>query len=234
MSRVERARTALARPGAWITEEGGAYAVRVTADRRRRPLLRLDEADLAELIRDPGLVVRPDGGWAPRRASRAAPDAAGRPGRVEGERTVMEPDGAATRRRAVLTPTALAWLAERKGPDGRPWLTPAERAAGERLTLDAETALSGPALTLRWDGLPRAGSGGGGRREPGDRAHAAGRRVEAALRAAGPRLRPVLEAVCVRGSALHAAETDLGLRRSAGRDLLRAGLQALARHYGMG
>lgn len=234
MSRAERARAALARSGAWVGPDSGGYAVRACADLRRRPLMRLDEADLAELIAEPGLVVRPGGGWTLRRAARERPDAAGRPGRVEGERTVMEPDGRAGSRRADLTPTALAWLATRRDRHGRPWLTPVERAAGERLALDAEIALSGAALTLRWDGLPSSGSGGGARREPGDRAHAAGRRLEAALRAAGPTLRPILETVCVRGTALQAAETGLGLRRRTGRPLLKAGLQALARHYGMG
>ena len=62
---------------------------------------------------------------------------------------------------------------------------------------------------------------------------AAGRRVEAALAACGPGRRMV-EAICLRASALQAAERDLGLRRREGKILLQAGLAALAAHYRIG
>jgi hypothetical protein len=234
--RAARARTLMARSGAWLDVVPGGYGLRLGEDRRARVHLRLDEAAFLDLVREPGLAIRPGGGWLLRRAPSTpfAADPGGRPGVVEGERTVMRPDGGADRRRANLAPTALAWLAARRDGEGRPWLTPVEHAAGERLARDAEAALSGPSLTLRWDALPRSGAGSSARTEPDDRAHRAGARVEAALRAAGPRLRPMLEAVCVRGSALQAAETRLGLRRRSGRETLKAGLQALARHYGIG
>jgi hypothetical protein len=224
----------LARAAGWLDEVPGGYALRTGPDRRARVILTLDEAAFLALARDPGLKARRGGGWVARGGEVAAPDRAGRPGAVEGERDVMQADGVRSRRRANLTPTALQWLAARRDARGRPWLTPAQHAAGERLTKDAEDALRGPSLTLRWDALPISGSGTSARTEPDDRAHRAGARVEAALRAAGPRLRPILEAVCVRGSALQAAEDQLGLRRRAARDQLRAGLQALARHYGIG
>ena len=53
-----------------------------------------------------------------------------------------------------------------------------------------------------------------------------------ALEAAGPRLAPMLEAVCIRSSALQAAEGQLGLRRRQGKTVLKHALQALAEHYG--
>lgn len=45
---MNRAAALLARPGAWLEAAGEAYLVRVGTDRRRRPLLRLDEAAFAE------------------------------------------------------------------------------------------------------------------------------------------------------------------------------------------
>lgn len=123
----------------------------------------------------------------------------------------------------------------RRGPDGRPWLTPAEAAAAERLRLDAEIAGSGPSLTMRWDALPRTGkSGSSARVEPGDRALSAGRRVARALDAVDPWQRPLVTLICLGGSGLQLAEQEAGLRRREGKAVLKGGLQALARHYGIG
>lgn len=224
----ERARALLARPGAWLEARGGAYAVRLGPDRRSRVVVTLDEAALRALIASPGLKPREGGGWRLRREIEAAPDRAGRPGMVEGERMVMENDGRLTTRRANLGESPLVWLARRG------FLTPAQAAAGERLRGDAEAALSGPSLTMRWDALPRSGAGTSARVEPTDRALSAARRVETALAAVGPRLRPMLDRVCVRGSSLRLAEEGLGLRRREGKAVLREGLDALARHYGIG
>lgn len=234
MKGAARARALMLRSGGWLDAVPGGHAVRTGPDRRSRVVLTIDEAAFLDLVRDPGLTARRGGGWVARRTVTEAGTPPARPGFVEGERPVTEADGAPGRRRANLTPTALQWLAARRDAHGRPWLTPAERAAGERLTRDAEEALRGPSLTLRWDALPISGSGTSARTEPDDRAHRAAARVETALRAAGPRLRPILEAFCVRGSALQAAEDQLGLRRRGARDQLKAGLQALARHYGIG
>ena len=231
-----RARRALARPGGWIEATGdGGYALRAGRDRRARVLLTIGEATYRALVDDPGLKARPGGGWTARetvRAEAAAP-AAGRPGVTEGVRTVMDGDGRMRSHRANLTVSPIAWLSGRRDADGRPWIERAERAAAERLAADAEIALAGPSLTLRWDALPRAGGGSAARVEPGDRAMAAARRVEAALAACGPGRRMV-EAVCLRASALQAAEQDLGLRRRSGKAVLKAGLRALAAHYRIG
>ena len=48
------------------------------------------------------------------------------------------------------------------------------------------------------------------------------------------RARSMVEAICIRASALQAAERDLGLRRRDGKRLLRKGLTALASHYRIG
>lgn len=236
---LERARSLLDRPGAWLDQSGGAYPLRLGGDRRGRVVLTLDEAAFRALVERPGLRRRDGGGWLPRPAparntslSPAPPP--GRPGLIEGERPVMEADGRLTTRRANLGESPVAWLARRKDASGRPWLSPAEVAAGERLRMDGQIALSGPSLTMRWDALPRSGGGSSARVEPTDRALSAGARVEAALTACGPRLRAMVERVCIHGASLQLAEQDLSLRRRQGKTVLKQGLQALAEHYGIG
>lgn len=231
----ERARRLLARPGGWIEAAAdGGYTLRVGPDRRSRVLLRLEEAGFRDLVADPGLRTRPGGGWVARRAGEPSTGAAaGRPGVVEGVLAVMDGDGRPRSHRANLAPSPIAWLSGRRDAAGRPWIERAERAAAERLAADAEIALAGPSLTMRWDALPRSGGGSAARVEPGDRALAAARRVEAALAACGP-ARAMVEAVCIQASALQAAEQGLGLRRRAGKAVLKAGLRALATHYRIG
>lgn len=232
---VARARRLLGRRHGWIEAVPGGYGLRPNGDRRTRILLVLDEAGFRRLVDSPGLRRRPGGGWVARTAAPArgqAPEP-GRPGLIEGHRTVVEPDGRTTQRRANLGQSAVAWLSQRKDADGRPWLGAAEVAAADRLGLDAEIAARGPSVTLRWDTLPRTGGGTAVRAEPGDAAMAAARRVEAALLACGD-ARAMIAAICIRSSALQAAEQDLGLRRREGKRLLRAGLIALAAHYRLG
>ena len=232
---VNRARRLLARRGGWIEAVGDGYGVRPGGDRRSRVVLVLDEAGFRQLIETPGLRRRPGGGWVARTVAPDRPDIPepGRPGLIEGCLTVMENNGRSVRRRANLGQSAVAWLAQRKTADGRPWLEPAQVAAAARLGLDAELAARGPSLTLRWDALPQAGGGSAIRADPGDPAMAAARRVEAALAACGT-ARPMVEAICIRTSALQAAERDLGLRRREGKTLLQIGLAALAVHYRIG
>lgn len=222
--RLERARRLLSLPGGWLRPMEGGYALRTGPDRRARVMLVLNEAEFRAIAGNPGLTPREGGGWMAR-------PAVGRPGVTEGDRTVMEADGAAVTRRANLTTSAVGWLARRADADGHPWLSRPQIAAAEQLEIEAETALRGPGLTMRWDALPRVRSGGGaGQRGPGDAALAAARRVEAALAACGP-ARAMVRAVCIDATPLQAAEQTLGLRRRTGKALLRQGLAALARHY---
>ncbi len=232
---VARARRLLARRGGWLEAVPDGYGVRPGGDRRSRIVLVLDEADFRRLVETPGLRRRPGGGWVARTAppDRSEAPEPGRPGLIEGARTVMETDGRPVQRRANLGQSAVAWLAQRRDADGKPWLEAAQVAAAARLGLDAEMAARGPSLTLRWDALPRAGGGSAVRAEPGDPAMAAGRRVEAALAACG-NARAMVEAICLRSTALQAAERDLGLRRREGKRMLQAGLAAVALHYRIG
>ncbi len=236
---LAKARAMLNRPGAWIDIQGAAYALRTGPDRRSRVLLTIDEATYRCLIETPGLKARPGGGWVARpsgqtsRATEVCP-APGRPGWIEGTRVAMDAEGRLVEHRANLGGSPIAWLARRRDQAGRPWLSPAQVAAGEQLRRDAETAGSGPSVTMRWDALPRASGGSAARVEPGDRAITAAGRVEAALTALGPRLRPFVERVCLQETSLQLAEREAGLRRRQGKTVLREGLQALAEHYGIG
>ena len=230
---AERARRLLERPAAWLDYDPAGYAVRLGADRRARVVMRLDEAAFRLLVQAPGLRLRSGGGWTARpvETDHAGP-APGRPGVVEGQRPVMEANGRLVLRPANLGETPIAWLLRRKDKNGRPWLTPAQAAAGERLTRDAEMSLSGPSMTMRWDALPRSAGASSARVEPTDRALAASRRVHAALAACG-KARGMVDRVCVRGRSLQLAEGEMGLRRRQGRVLLIDGLEALAAHYGL-
>lgn len=237
MSRLqERARRMLARPGAWLDQIGDRYGLRLGPDRRARVTLMLDEADWQALADEPGLRPRFGGGWLalPRRSGSVEPPPPppGRPGLMEGERQIIDADGRMTTHRANLTPTAIAWLAARRDPQGQPWLSPPQVAAGLRLGLEAERALAGPSLTAALDAPPRSGSVRPRPAEPGAQMLDAARRVERALVAVGPAHRPMLEAICVRGTALTLAEDQLGLKRREGKHRLIAALQALAEHYG--
>lgn len=225
---AQRAAVMLARPGAWLDEAGGSYLVRGAPDRRRKPLMRLDEAAFRALVRSPGLKPRKDGGWmtAPEPTASPAPPP-GRRGVIEGERLVAEADGRLVARRANLGESPIAWLARR----GQ--LTIEEAAAGERLREDFHIAGTLGRLTMSWDAGPRSKGGRGSVAEPAERARAAKDRIARALAAAGPGLKEMLEHVCLAGTALEAAERSLGLPRRSGKTVLKLALQRLARHYGL-
>ncbi len=236
MSDLAKARRLLGRTGAWVDAVKDSYALRIGATRRARVLLTFDEATFRALIVRPGLRVRPGGGWVPRAVRPSGDGAAsepGRPGTIEGVTLIADRGGRLIPRRANLGQSSIAWLARRKDENGQAWLSPAQVAAAGRLGLEAEAALRGPSLTMRWDALPRSGGGSATRAEPGDQAMAASRHVEAALAACGA-ARAMVEAICIRASSLQLAEQDLGLRRRSGRALLIQGLTELAVHYRIG
>lgn len=234
MSRVDpaaRARRLLMRRGAWLEAVSSGYALRIGTRRDAGVQQLLDEATFRQLIERPGLRVRTGGGWIARAAGQTpTTPPPGRPGVIEGRRTILA-DGRSRTCAANLALSSVDWLARHRDADGRPWLTAIEVAAARQLTREAEAALAGPSMTMRWDALPRSG---GGRRtgasEPGERALAAGRRLAIALEACGP-AKGLVDQTCIRASSLQAAEQSLGLKRRTGKLLLKQGLQALARHY---
>ena len=233
---LDRALRALIRPGAWLDAAGeGAYAVRLTEDRRRRPLVGIDEAVFASLTREPGLRVRAEGGWRlARMPQRTPPPPPGRPSVIEGQRRIIDPDGRAVARTANLGESPIAWLARRRDALGEPWLTPVEVAAAEKLRDDFASAGTVGRLTMAWDAGPKAKGGRGPGVDPVEKARAAKNRIARALTEVGPGLREILEQVCFGGTALDAAERSLGLPRRSGKAVLKLALGRLAQHYGLG
>ena len=232
--RLRRARNLLARPNAWIDEiVGDAYPLRLGPDRRRRAAMRLTDIEIAALIATPGLRARPAGGWTARTGAADRPDHAGLPGVLQGTKTVIQGDGRVVSHVANLGQCPLDRLFHRRDTQGRPLISPAQYAAGQRLRAEAEQAMRGPSLTMRWDALPRASAGSAARAEPAPSSLAASRRVAQALAVVTPRARHLIERVCLGWTGLQAAEIELGLRRRQGRHLLVKGLDDLAHHYGL-
>jgi len=229
-----RAAGILSRQGAWIESGDDLYLVRASPDRRRRPLLKIDEAAFRALVAEPGLRPLPDGGYvlAPTRARASVPPP-GRPDVREGERLVAEPDRRLVARKANLGESPIAWLARRRDANGEPFLTATEAAAGERLRDDFHLAGTLGRLTMSWDAGPRAKGGRGPGIDPAERNRAAKDRIARAMAAVGPGLKEMLEHVCLAGTALDAAERSLGLPRRSGRTVLKLALQRLAQHYGL-
>jgi DNA-directed RNA polymerase specialized sigma24 family protein len=147
---------------------------------------------------------------------------------IETEIALPEASGPVRRN---LGESPIAWLAKRRGPDGKPWLSPLEAAAGERLREEFESLGTQGRLTMSWDARVDGGRTG---LTAVERDHAVRTRIAKALTAVGPGLREILERVCLMGSALDEAEKTLKLPRRAGKTVLKLALQRLAQHYRMG
>lgn len=134
--------------------------------------------------------------------------------------------------RKIDDESPLARLATRKGADGQAWLSGPEAEAGERLRRDWTRGAMMPSVTQRWDGVP----GGGGRNGEADLSDAAldcRRRVQAALQAVGPELSGVLIDICCFLKGTEQVERERQWPVRSAKLLLKAGLGALARHYGL-
>lgn len=127
----------------------------------------------------------------------------------------------------------LARLAQRRGKGGEPFLAEAEAIAGERLRLDFTRAGLTPSVTQRWGETTRGGGSRGGGRDLSDMAIDAKTRVDAALTAVGPELSGILLDVCCFLKGLETVERERQWPARSAKLLLKAGLGALARHYGL-
>jgi hypothetical protein len=156
---------------------------------------------------------------------------------IAGERLVVDPvTGGQSRLKVNMGEDPLGWLARRKGPDGRPFLTPDEVEAGERLRLDFELAQMGPAVAQDWrkfltPGDRLAGTPVG--RSPGEGPLAARERVARALASLGPGLSDAALRVCCFLEGLEACERRMGWSARSGKVVLKIALQRLADHYGL-
>lgn len=125
----------------------------------------------------------------------------------------------------------LAWLARRKGSDGRPMITAEQFLAGERLRADFTRANMSPRVTSNW-GAPTGRSGGPGAGEMTDLIVASRQRVRLAMDSCGPEFSGLLMDVCCFLRGLEDVERERGWPQRSAKIVLQLGLDRLARHYG--
>lgn len=203
----------------------------------RATIAALIRADLLLAVDDPAtpgrlrLSATAAGRARARRATPQGPDFRRQHGEVA--RRLVEADEPPVLADAAESP--LAWLARRRGKDGRAYLTPARVAAGERLRADFTLARMMPTVTSNWSsGRITAGNGGrGGVQDLTDRALAARERVRAALDAVGRDLADVLLDVCCFLKGLETVESDRRWPARSAKVVLDIALGRLAGHYGL-
>ncbi len=157
---------------------------------------------------------------------------------LAGERLFMDDeDGEPVRRQVNLGETPLGWLARRKGPDGKPFLTPDEYEAGERLRSDFEMAQLGPSVAQDWRRFLTPGDRYAGTpvsRGPCEGPSDARARLAKALDSMGPGLSDVALRVCCFLEGIEATERRMGWNARSGKVVLKLALQRLSDFYGLG
>jgi hypothetical protein len=151
-----------------------------------------------------------------------------RSGRVAGERV-----GASYTNEAE---SPLVWLARRKGPDGRPFISLLQLAAGERLRADFTRAGLTPRVTANWIApiaQGRRGGSGDGAAAFTDLVVAAKERMARTLEAVGPEFAGLLLDVCCFLKGLETVERERRWPPRTARIVLTLALDRLARHYGI-
>lgn len=154
-------------------------------------------------------------------------------GIVRRSRVRGEPIGAAYANDAE---SPLAWLARRKGPDGRPFVSPLQLAAGERLRADFTRAGLTPRVTANWIAPIAQGRRAGGGESAAaftDLVIAAKDRLARTLEAVGPEFAGLLLDVCCFLKGLETVERERRWPPRAARIVLTLALDRLARHYGI-
>jgi hypothetical protein len=128
----------------------------------------------------------------------------------------------------------LAWLARRKGRDGRALISPKQLIAGEKLRADFTRAQLSPRVTSDWSaptGRSRAQGGGAG--EMTDLIVASRQRIRLAMEACGPEFSGLLMDVCCFLRGLEEVERERGWPLRSAKIVLQLALDRLARHYGL-
>jgi len=152
---------------------------------------------------------------------------------VLGEREVATKTG---RAKVVVdeNESPLAWLARRRGRDGRVMIEPHQLQAGERLRAEFTRAHLMPRITSNWSNPVPADRRSGGQQKSfmADAVIAARQRVRYALDAAGPEFSGLLVDVCCFLKRLDAAERERGWPARSAKIVLQLALERLARHYG--
>jgi hypothetical protein len=128
----------------------------------------------------------------------------------------------------------LAWLARRKGRDGRSMIAPYQFIAGEKLRADFTRANMAPRVTANW-GAPTGGRPRGSGVSPGemtDAMLASRQKVCHAMDACGPEFAGLLMDVCCFLRGLEDVERERRWPARSAKVVLQLGLDRLARHYG--
>jgi hypothetical protein len=128
----------------------------------------------------------------------------------------------------------LAWLARRKGRDGRSMISPNQFVAGERLRADFTRGNLSPSVTSNW-GAPTGRRSGAamGAGDMTDLVVASRQRVQLALQACGPEFAGILIDVCCFLRGLEDVERERGWPSRSAKIVLQLALDRLARHYGL-
>ncbi|MBB5047796.1 hypothetical protein HNR60_002553 [Rhodopseudomonas rhenobacensis] len=127
----------------------------------------------------------------------------------------------------------LAWLARRKGRDGRAMITPTQFIAGEKLRGDFTRGQLTPRVTSSWEAPTGRRGPGGGAGEMTDLVIASRQRLRAALEACGPEFAGLLMDVCCFLHGLEEVESRRGWPSRSAKVVLQLALDRLARHYGL-
>jgi hypothetical protein len=150
-------------------------------------------------------------------------------------RTIDRPEG-----RAEVTvndaESPLAWLARRKGRNGRPLVELVQLQAGERLRSQFTRAQLTPRVTANWttpiSHARRAGQQNGVA-QFSDSTIAARQQVRHALEEVGPEFAGLLLDVCCFLKRLEDVERERGWPARSAKIVLQLALDRLARHYGL-
>ena len=152
---------------------------------------------------------------------------------VLGEREIASQAG---RTKVVVdeNESPLAWLARRRGRDGRVMIEPHQLQAGERLRADFTRAHLMPRTTTNWSNPVPSDRRSGGQRADflADNVVAARQGVHHALDAVGPEFSGLLVDVCCFLKRLDVAERERGWPIRSAKIVLQLALERLARHYG--
>ena len=127
----------------------------------------------------------------------------------------------------------LAWLARRRGRDGRSYIEPHQLQAGERLRADFTRANLMPRTTSNWASPISSDKSGSNRsRDFTETMVAARQRVHQALDTVGPEFSGLLLDVCCFLKGLEDVERERTWPTRSAKVVLQLALDRLARHYG--
>ena len=130
----------------------------------------------------------------------------------------------------------VAGLARHKTEGGEPWLAPHLVAAADRLRRDFELGQLQPRITASWSAsinTDRRSGNAGGLANLTDMALAARLRLDGAIKSVGPEFSGLLLDACCFLKGLETVERERLWPARSAKLVLRLGLEALARHYGL-